>query len=114
MKILKKDFVNENEESYCAKGHRLSSGTAYYMQAKDGTIHYGGKQCAETHGSNDLRDVPDLTKSLVSLGTQSNSGGGGEGRLMSKENLSLLPIYYCVKNYYMTLLLMAAHCHLRR
>jgi len=79
MKIIKKDFVNENQESYCAKGHKLSSGTAYYMQAKDGTIYYGGKQCAETHGTNDLRDVPDLTKSLVSLGTKSTSGGGGGG-----------------------------------
>lgn len=77
MRILKKDFVNENTESYCAKGHKLSSGTAYYMQAKDGAIYYGGKQCAELHGVNNFKDVPDLTKSLLSLAAGGTSNGGG-------------------------------------
>lgn len=79
MRIIKKDFVDENTESYCSKGHKLSSGTAYYMQAKDGTIYFGGKQCAESNGRNSLKDVPDLTKSLVSLATTNGGSGGGGG-----------------------------------
>lgn len=68
MKILRKDFVPEDTESYCG-GRRLSSGTAYYMQDSNGKIHFGGKQCAEKHGENDWRDVPDLTMALKSLTT---------------------------------------------
>ncbi|SBT60896.1 Uncharacterised protein [Plesiomonas shigelloides] len=95
MKIIKKDFVNENTESYCAKGHKLSSGTAYYMLADDGTVYYGGKQCALTHGVNDLKDVPDLTKSLVSLGTHNTSGGGsGGGGTATEEQKKSLAIAY--------------------
>nr|WP_312230749.1 hypothetical protein [Pseudomonas sp.] len=93
MKIIKKDFVNEDTESYCAKGHKLSSGTAYYMESKDGKIYFGGKQCAETHGTNDLKDVPDLTKSLVSLGTGTQtSGGNGSG--VTEEKKKSLAISY--------------------
>lgn len=93
LKIIKKDFVNEDTESYCAKGHKLSSGTAYYMESEDGTIYFGGKQCAETHGTNDLKDVPDLTKSLVSLGTGTQtSGGNGSG--VSEEKKKSLAISY--------------------
>lgn len=93
LKIIKKDFVNEDTESYCAKGHKLSSGTAYYMESEDGTIYFGGKQCAETHGNNDLKDVPDLTKSLVSLGTgMQTSGGSGSG--VSEEKKKSLAISY--------------------
>lgn len=93
MRIIKKDFVNENTESYCAKGHRLSSGTAYYMESDDGVIYYGGKQCAEKHGSNDLKDVPDLTKSLVSLGT-GQQVGGGNGSGASEEQKKSVAIAY--------------------
>jgi len=93
LKIIKKDFVNEDTESYCAKGHKLSSGTAYYMESKDGKIYFGGKQCAGTHGTNDLKDVPDLTKSLVSLGTGTQtSGGNGSG--VTEEKKKSLAISY--------------------
>jgi hypothetical protein len=67
MKIIKKDFVDETTESYCAKGHRLTSGKAYFLQDIDKTIYYGGKQCAEKYGKNEIYDVPDLTKSLVAM-----------------------------------------------
>lgn len=93
LKIIKKDFVNEDTESYCAKGRKLSSGTAYYMESEEGTIYFGGKQCAETHGTNDLKDVPDLTKSLVSLSTgMQTSGGNGSG--VSEEKKKSLAISY--------------------
>lgn len=96
LKIIKKDFVNENTESFCAKGHKLSSGTAYYMKSKDGTICYGGKQCAEIHGVNNLKDVPDLTKSLVSLGTGTQNGGGNNSNSngLSEERKKSLAISY--------------------
>lgn len=80
MKIIKKDFVNENTFSYCGKGRVLSSGTAYYMESESGKIYYGGRRCAELHGKNDLRVVPDLTKSLVSLGSTSSSSRGRGSR----------------------------------
>ena len=57
MYVLKKDFVDENTESYCAKGKKLSSGKAYFLQDKNGNIHFGGKQCAEIHGTNDLSQI---------------------------------------------------------
>jgi len=66
MKIVKKDFVPEDTDSYCAKGHKLSSGKAYFMETGNGHIVYGGKQCAEKHSNTDLSQIPDLTKSLVS------------------------------------------------
>lgn len=97
MKIIKKDFVNENTKSYCAKGKKLSSGTAYYMQAKDGTIYFGGKQCAEIHGSNDLRDVPDLTKSLVSLSTKGTPTGGGGGVTTDEQRKPLALAYLLLR-----------------
>ena len=93
LKIIKKDFVNENTESYCTKGHKLSSGTAYYMESDDGTTYFGGKKCAETHGTNNLKDVPDLTKSLVSLGTGPQTGGG-KGTGISEEKKKSLAISY--------------------
>jgi len=62
MKILKKDFVDETTETFCTKGHKLFSGTAYFMEESDESIHYGGKRYAERHGINDTRDVPDLTR----------------------------------------------------
>jgi hypothetical protein len=94
LKIIKKDFVHENTESFCAKGHKLSSGTAYYIQSEDGTIHFGGKKCAEAHGTNNLKDVPDLTKSLISLGTGSQTGGGGNSGVVSDERKKSLAISY--------------------
>ncbi|HIF9067514.1 TPA: hypothetical protein ACX6QT_000007 [Photobacterium damselae] len=96
MRIIKKDFVDENTESYCSKGHKLSSGTAYYMQAEDGTIYFGGKQCAEINGHNNLKDVPDLTKSLVSLAaTNGGSGcGGGCGDKLATDQKKSLAISY--------------------
>ncbi|NAW56829.1 MULTISPECIES: hypothetical protein [unclassified Vibrio] len=97
MKIIKKDFVDENTESYCKKGQKLSSGTAYYMQAQNGTIYFGGKQCAETHGSNDLKDVPDLTKSLVSLRTNTTSSGGGGGKATEEQKKSLAIAYLLLR-----------------
>ena len=93
LKIIKKDFVNENTESYCAKGHKLSSGTAYYMKSEDGTIYFGGKQCAEVHGTNNLKDVPDLTKSLISLGTGTQTAGGN-GIGVNEEQKKSLAISY--------------------
>ena len=94
MKIIKKDFVDEKTVSYCAKGHKLSSGTAYYMQAEDGTIYYGGKQCAKLHGANDLKDVPDLTKSLVALSAIKHSEGSGGGSIFTHDKRKSLAIAY--------------------
>lgn len=65
MIAIKKDFVNEETESYCGKGRKLSSGKAYYLKDSRGLIHYGGKQCAEMLVTNDLSQIPDLTKSLI-------------------------------------------------
>jgi hypothetical protein len=90
MRILKKDFVDENTESYCSKGHRLSSGTAYYIQDENGDIHYGGTHCAKTLGVNDIKSVPDLTKSLVALGKNGQSGGSGGGST-GETNSSQIP-----------------------
>ncbi|KNH13676.1 hypothetical protein BCU99_06270 [Vibrio cyclitrophicus] len=97
MKIIKKDFVNENTESYCAKGHKLSSGTAYFMQAKDGIIYFGGKQCAELHGTNNIKDVPDLTKSLVSLTSNTTSGGGGGGKASEGNDKAIAVAYLLLR-----------------
>jgi len=88
MIVLKKDFVNENEKSYC-KGRRLSSGKAYYLQKDNGNIVYGGKQCAEYYSNTDLSQIPDLTKSLIARheGTTTTGGGtnvGGTQNDMSK------------------------------
>ncbi|HIF9203539.1 TPA: hypothetical protein ACX6QK_000837 [Photobacterium damselae] len=100
MRIIKKDFVDENTESYCSKGHKLSSGTAYYMQAEDGTIYFGGKQCAEINGRNNLKDVPDLTKSLVSLAATnggSGCGGGSSDKLATDQKKSLAISYLLLR-----------------
>ncbi len=102
MKIIKKDFVDENTESYCAKGHKLSSGTAYFMQAKEGTIHFGGKQCAETHGTNNLKDIPDLTKSLVSLTAHTTSGGGGGGKASEGNEKAIAVAYLLLRQELMS------------
>lgn len=97
MRIIKKDFVSEDTESYCAKGHKLSSGTAYYMESEDGTIYFGGKQCAETHGTNDLKNVPDLTKSLVSLGTGTQTSGGNASGVSEDKKKSLAISYLLLR-----------------
>jgi len=76
MIVLKKDFVNENEKSYC-KGRRLSSGKAYYLQKDNGDIVYGGKQCAEEYSNTDLSQIPDLTKSLIARHDGTITTGGG-------------------------------------
>ncbi|WP_062271164.1 hypothetical protein [Endozoicomonas arenosclerae] len=95
MKILKKDFVEETTESYCAKGHKLSSGTAYFMRDRGGNIHYGGKQCAELHGTNNVSDVPDLTKSLVSLKQgESGTSSGASQKTTSEKNERSTAISY--------------------
>jgi len=81
MIVLKKDFVHEDTESFCAKGKKLSSGKAYYLKDMNGNIHYGGKQCAEKHATNDLSQIPDLTKSLIARhdGNSTVGGSGGTG-----------------------------------
>lgn len=95
MKIIKKDFVSEDTESYCGTGRKLSSGTAYYMQDENGLIHYGGRHCAEMHGTNDIKDVPDLTKSLVSLASpHSGTGTGTKADTESSEQKKSLAIAY--------------------
>ena len=96
MRILKKDFVNEDTESYCG-GRRLSSGTAYFMQTENGAIVYGGKTCAEQHGDNDLRDVPDLTKSLIALRDGGNTVGGHGGGNGEERNYSLAVAYLLLR-----------------
>ena len=75
MIALKKDFVNENTESYCAKGKLLSSGKAYYLLDSYGNIHFAGKQCAEQYATNDLSQIPDLTKSLTARHEGTSTGG---------------------------------------
>lgn len=97
LKIIKKDFVNEDTESYCAKGHKLSSGTAYYLESEEGVIYFGGKQCAETHGTNDLKDVPDLTKSLVSLSTGMQTSGGNSSGVSEEKKKSLAISYLLLR-----------------
>ncbi|MBW3775630.1 hypothetical protein GL272_01510 [Aeromonas veronii] len=89
MNILKKDFVNEDTESYCGTGRILSSGTAYYMQDANGVIHYGGRHCAEMHGKNNIKDVPDLTKSLVSLAGAGAGAGAGAANNDQKKSLAI-------------------------
>ena len=76
MIVLKKDFVNENEKSYC-KDRRLSSGKAYYLQKDNGDIVYGGKKCAEYYSNTDLSQIPDLTKSLIARHDGRTTTGGG-------------------------------------
>ncbi|MCO7229392.1 hypothetical protein NH398_09185 [Halomonas sp. CnH100-B] len=88
MYILKKDFVDENTESYCAKGKKLSSGKAYFLQDKNGKIYFGGKQCAEMHGTNDLSQVPDLTKSLIARREGHSKGGSDTGSGGDQNDLS--------------------------
>ncbi len=78
MIVLKKDFVNENEKSYC-KGRRLSSGKAYYLQKNNGDIVYGGKQCAEEYSNTNLSQIPDLTKSLIARHDGTTTAGGNTG-----------------------------------
>lgn len=76
MRAIKIDFVNEDTRSYCGNGVRLSSGKAYFLKDGAGTIHYGGKHCAEQLASNDLSQIPDLTKSLIARRDGQNSGAG--------------------------------------
>lgn len=85
MIALKKDFVNENEKSYC-KGRRLSSGTAYYLQKDNGEIVYGGKQCAEEHSNTDLSQIPDLTKSLIARHDGATTTGGNNTGVNGTKN----------------------------
>lgn len=66
MIVIKKDFVNENTESFCSKGRILTSGKAYFIQDEYGNIVYGGKKCAESLSNTDLTQIPDLTRSLIS------------------------------------------------
>ncbi len=75
MIAIKKDFVNEETESYCGKGRKLSSGKAYYLRDANGVIHFGGRQCAELHAANDLSQIPDLTKSLIARHEGQPNGG---------------------------------------
>jgi hypothetical protein len=85
MIVLKKDFVHEDTESFCAKGKKLSSGKAFYLKDINGNIHYGGKQCAEKHATNDLSQIPDLTKSLIAR-HDGHSTEGGSGRTDGEQN----------------------------
>lgn len=78
MQAIKIDFVPEDTKSYCGNGVRLSSGKAYFLKDNNGAIHLGGRQCAEKLASNDLSQIPDLTKSLVAR-RDGQSTGGGEG-----------------------------------
>ena len=80
MKVIKKDFVNENTISFCGKGRKLSSGTAYFLLKPNGEIVYGGKQCAQENSNTDLSQIPDFTKSLFSRRE-------GSTRIGSKTNL---------------------------
>lgn len=74
MRVIKKDFVDENTISFCGNGRRLSSGKAYFLQKPNGNIIYGGKQCAEENSTTDLSQIPDFTKSLLTRreGNQNN------------------------------------------
>lgn len=124
MIALKKDFVHEDTESYCAKGKKLSSGKAYYLKDMNGNIHYGGKQCAEKYAKNDLSHIPDLTKSLIArhdghptVGSTGGTGGGQDNTekskaityiLLREENLSHYTLggnsisYNILEGYYKT------------
>ncbi len=82
IKVIKKDFVNENTISFCGKGRKLSSGTAYFLLKPNGEIVYGGKQCAQENSNTDLSQIPDFTKSLISRREGSSS-------VSSKTNIEL-------------------------
>ena len=86
MIVLKKDFVHEDTESFCAKGKKLSSGKAFYLKDMNGIIHYGGKQCAEKYATNDLSQVPDLTKSLIARHDGHSTVGSSGGNYREQNN----------------------------
>ena len=75
MYVFKKDFVDENTNSYCGK-KKLSSGTAYFLRDYNGNIRFAGKKCAEKCATNNLKQIPDFTKSLISRREGQANGGG--------------------------------------
>lgn len=88
MLVIKKDFVNEDTESYCSNHKKLSSGKAYFLLDGQGNIHFAGKQCAEKYSKTDLSTIPDLTKSLVSNHENPHVTGGNLSGGNNKNDLT--------------------------
>lgn len=88
MKVIKKDFVNENTISFCGKGRRLSSGTAYFIKKPDGEIVFGGKQCAQENSTTDLNQIPNFTKSLIARREGSINSGSKTTLKSSRSDLN--------------------------
>ena len=88
MRVIKKDFVNENTISFCGKGRRLSSGKAYFIQNPNGDIIYGGKQCAEENSTTDLTQIPDFTKSLITRREGSQNNGNKTNHDTNRNDLN--------------------------
>ena len=88
MKVIKKDFVDENTISFCGNGRKLSSGTAYFMQKPNGKIVLGGKQCAQENSTTDLNQIPNFTKSLIARREGSTNSGSKKASESSQRNLN--------------------------
>lgn len=77
MKILKRDFVENNIRSI--DNRALPSGKAYFIQDESGNISYASKDRVKLDfPDTDIRTIIDLTNGLIKIYNH-NGGGGGNG-----------------------------------
>jgi hypothetical protein len=93
MKIIRKDFVEDDSCFFCPRKHSLTTKRAYIIELDNGKETQCGLCCAEKHfGKSVVDNIPDFTRSSIECKSNiSNSKGSNSTNNINstRENLNI-------------------------
>jgi hypothetical protein len=78
MKIIRRDFVEDDNCFFCKRQHILKTKIAYIIELEDGEETQCGPCCARREFKNiDFSNIPDFTRSAIEYASKKTNNKGG-------------------------------------